>query len=98
MFVIFTKYDKLIGKHREDWQENNSGTSTLSWDQSFALAEDPAFTDYEENYKNAILEMTKRKPSVKICRVAIRKGVDYKLQKYNRQGTYPLQYFREKSC
>jgi len=82
VFVVFTHYDAIIDKHHKEWRTQHSGTSTLSESQSFAIAAEPAFLEYREKYEGGMLAIAKGKPNVKLCRLAIIKGTEYKLQKY----------------
>jgi hypothetical protein len=82
IFVVFTHYDDIINKHHKLWRQKNSGTTNLSESQSFAIAEEPAFTEYREKYEAGLLAMIKGRSNVKICRLAIVDGHEYQLKKY----------------
>jgi hypothetical protein len=82
IFVVFTNYDAIIDNHHKAWRRKNSGTTTLSESQSFSIAEEPGFTEYQEKYEAGLLAMIKGRSNVKICRLAIIDGHEYQLQKY----------------
>jgi hypothetical protein len=87
---VFTKYDELVQEHANRWEKRNKSTPLLL-EQRLAIAETPAFSDYEVNFEGEIRKVTKNSSYIKTCRTAIQKGEDdifrdVKLQKHRDDG------------
>ena len=86
VFVVFTKYDKLIRSHLNDWEDENED-SKLNKSQREAIVEDPTFASFEKDFKGPLLAVAKRRTHIQICRTAVQKYHEVKLQKHNSKGT-----------
>lgn len=100
VFFIFTKYDLLIEEYQRAW-ENRNPSSGKTKEQTFAIAEELAYDEFQHTLETEILEKAVTKPRMKTCRVAIPipkllKGEEatfdesqvkeYKLVKFNPKG------------